>query len=94
MRRGSGLGARRGDYEAKRDTGIPGLPELDKTRDGSVRFSAFYDTRDSVAYPTRGSFLTSRYVQSEDWSGGEFDYRLVEAFRVIQLPGNHHLRAN
>ena len=46
----------------------------------AYQLRAFYDTRDSVALPTRGSFLTSRYVASDDALGGEFDYTLVEGF--------------
>ena len=73
------IGARRGEYEATIDTGIPGLPELDKTRDGSVRFTAFYDTRDALALPTRGVFLETRYILSDDRFDGERDYELTEA---------------
>ena len=43
------------------------------------QFRVFLDTRNSVALPTRGAFLTSRYVDSDDALGGEFDYSLVEA---------------
>ena len=47
--------------------------------DTNVQLRAVYDTRDSVALPTRGSFLNARYVRSADWFGGEQDYEIVEA---------------
>jgi NTE family protein len=73
------VGVRHGEYEAKLDTGIPGLPELEKTRDGSLRLQAFYDTRDAVALPTRGVYLEARHIQSDDRLGGEQSYELFEA---------------
>jgi NTE family protein len=74
------LGMRNGWHEATVDTGVPALPELDKTKDTSYQFRVFFDTRNSVALPTRGAFLTSRYVDSDDALGGEFDYSLIEGF--------------
>jgi NTE family protein len=73
------LGVRSGEHEAKLDTGIPGLPEAPRTADTTVQFRALYDTRDSIALPTRGSFLNARYVQSTEWFGGVEDYSLFEA---------------
>ncbi len=73
------LGLRRSEYEARIDTGIPGLPEAPRTPDTSLQVRAVYDTRDSVALPTRGTFLNARYVSSEDWFGGKENYELVEA---------------
>ena len=74
------LGMRNGWHEATVDTGVPALPELERTEDTSYQVRAFFDTRDSVALPTHGAFLTSRYVDSDDALGGEFDYSLVEGF--------------
>jgi NTE family protein len=74
------IGARNGTHEAERDTGALTLPEFERTTDSTLQARAFYDTRDTAAYPTRGSFMTSRYVKSGDWSGGEFDYTLLEGF--------------
>jgi NTE family protein len=72
------LGLRNGSHEAEVDTGVPALPELERTTDTSYQLRAFFDTRNSVALPTRGAVLTSRYVDSDDALGGEFDYSLVE----------------
>jgi NTE family protein len=72
------LGFRNGSHEAMVDTGVPALPELERTTDTSYQLRAFFDTRNSVALPTHGAFLTSRYVDSDDALGGEFDYSLVE----------------
>jgi NTE family protein len=72
------LGVRNGSHEALVDTGVAALPELERTTDTSYQFRAFFDTRNSVALPTHGAFLTSRYVDSDDALGGEFDYSLVE----------------
>jgi NTE family protein len=74
------LGFRNGWHEAGVDTGVPALPELDRTEDTSYQFRVFVDTRNSVALPTSGVFLTSRYVDSDDALGGEFDYSLAEGF--------------
>jgi NTE family protein len=72
------LGLRNGSHEAAVDTGVPALPELERTTDTSYQLRAFFDTRNSVALPTHGAFLTSRYVDSDDALGGEFDYSLIE----------------
>jgi NTE family protein len=72
------LGMRNGWHEAEVDTGVPALPELDRTTDTSYQLRAFFDTRNSVALPTHGAILTSRYVDSDDALGGEFDYSLIE----------------
>jgi NTE family protein len=72
------LGLRNGSHEATVDTGVSSLPELERTTDTSYQLRAFFDTRNSVALPTHGAFLTSRYVDSDDSLGGEFDYSLVE----------------
>jgi NTE family protein len=74
------LGMRNGWHEASLDTGVPALPQLERTEDTSYQFRVFFDTRNSVALPTHGAFLTSRYVDSDDALGGEFDYSLIEAF--------------
>ena len=72
------LGMRNGWHSAEVDTGVPALPELDRTTDTSYQLRAFFDTRNSVALPTHGAVLTSRYVDSDDALGGEFDYSLIE----------------
>ena len=74
------LGMRNGWHEATVDTGVPALPELERTEDTSYQLRVFFDTRDSVALPTHGALLTSRYVDSDDALGGEFDYSLAEGF--------------
>jgi NTE family protein len=74
------LGLRNGSHEAEVDTGVPALPELERTTDTSYQLRAFFDTRNSVALPTRGAVLTSRYVDSDDALDGEFDYSLIEGF--------------
>jgi outer membrane protein assembly factor BamA len=72
------FGLRNGSHEAEIDTGIPALPELERTTDTSYQLRAFFDTRNSVALPTHGAVLTSRYVDSAHTLGGEFDYSLIE----------------
>ena len=74
------FGLRNGWHEATVDTGVPALPELARTTDTSYQIRAIVDTRNSVALPTHGAFLTSRYVDSADSLGGEFNYSLLEAF--------------
>ncbi len=48
------LGLRNGWHEATVDTGVPALPELERTTDTSYQLRAFFDTRNSVALPTQG----------------------------------------
>jgi NTE family protein len=72
------LGVRAGSHEASVDTGILALPELERTDDTTVQLRAIYDTRDSVALPTRGTLFNTRYAHSEDWFGGKFDYSVFE----------------
>jgi NTE family protein len=81
------VGIRKGWYDAQIDTGVPVLPEIDKTDDSSVQWRITYDTRDSVALPTSGSFMAIRYARSDDFFGGDEDYSVWEsvftkAFRV------------
>jgi NTE family protein len=71
-------GFRRRWTEVDLDTGIPGLPEVGRSPDTSLQLRALYDTRDSVDLPTKGTFLSTRYVHGEDWLDGEYDYDLIE----------------
>jgi len=72
------LGVRSGSQAAEVDTGAPVLPEFARTPDTAVELRALYDTRDTLALPTRGTFVNLRYAQSQDWFGGKFDYSLYE----------------
>jgi NTE family protein len=73
------LGFKHGWQSAKIETGIPGLPELDRLRDSSLQFRVAYDTRNVVALPTEGSFFALRYSHSEPWFSSDFDYSVAEA---------------
>jgi len=73
------LGVRSGSHEAMLDTGDPALAELERTPDSTVQLGAVFDTRDSAALATQGTFLKARYTHSEDWFGGKFDYSMFEA---------------
>src|SRR5262249_49270118 len=73
------LGVRTGSQEAELDTGAAALPEFARTPDTTVEVRALFDTRDTLALPTRGMFVNARYAHSEDWFGGQFDYSLFEA---------------
>jgi NTE family protein len=79
-------GLRRGWFEARRDTGLPGLPELDPQADTSFQFRATYDTRDSVGVPTQGTFMSTRYAHGDDRFGGERDYDLIEGVVSQSFP--------
>jgi NTE family protein len=71
------FGLRHGWEEGKLDTGFI-FPDFPQTTNTSLRLQGTYDTRDSVALPTRGSFLNVRYVRSDDWLDGEFAYETLE----------------
>ncbi|HZF30732.1 MAG TPA: patatin-like phospholipase family protein [Gammaproteobacteria bacterium] len=87
------LGFRRGSYDATIDTGIPALPEIDRTNDASMQWRVSYDTRDSVALPTHGSFMAARYVRSGDWLGGDEHYSVIESVftKAMQVRGGDSL---
>lgn len=80
------LGLRRGQHEVDLDTGLSTFPEQDLLTDTSFRFHGTYDSRDSVALPTRGLFASTRYVHGDDGGAGEFDYDLIEG--VVQQAFN------
>lgn len=84
------LGLRHGWEEADLDTGLPGLPELARQSDTNLQLRAIYDTRNSVALPTRGSLLHARYIRSLSWFGSDLDYDLLEgvALHSWNLNGN------
>jgi NTE family protein len=80
------LGVRSGWLETEVDTGLAAFPTSDKETDSSLQLRLVYDTRNSVALPTSGSFLNVRLVSSDDWLGGEQDYGLVEGVLTKSFP--------
>jgi NTE family protein len=76
------IGVRSGRVEAKLRTGVPGLPEVDWLTDTRAQFQFTYDSRDVVELPTSGMFVNLRYLDSQDWFGGEQDYRIAEGIIV------------
>ena len=43
---------------------------------------ALFDTRDTLALPTRGTVVNAHYAHSESWFGGQFDYSLFKALVI------------
>ena len=84
------LGLRHGWERAELDTGPSDLPNLDRQSDAALQYRFIYDTRDSVALPTKGSFFNGRYLESRSWLGGELDYSLWEAVleQAFEFHGN------
>jgi NTE family protein len=80
------LGVRSGWFETEVDTGPTILPETDRETDSSAQLRLVYDTRNSVALPTSGTFLNARLVSSDDWLGGEQDYDLIEGVVTKSFP--------
>ena len=80
------MGVRLGQFKTDLDTGSPLLPQSSWTDDSSVQLRAVYDTRNSVALPTSGTFLNARLVSSDDWLGGDQDYGLVEGVITKSYP--------
>jgi NTE family protein len=72
------VGVRSGRVDARLRTGTPDLPESDWLTDTRTQFEFTYDSRDVVELPTRGVFVNLRYLDSQDWFGGEQDYRIAE----------------
>jgi outer membrane protein assembly factor BamA len=71
-------GIRSGRVEANLRTGLPGLPEADWQNDTRLQFRFIYDSRDVAELPTHGVFVNLRYLDSQNWFGGEQDYRMAE----------------
>jgi NTE family protein len=84
------VGLRFGEEQADLDTGLPGLPELDRQSDTSIQLNAVYDTRDAITLATGGTLLHARYVHSQSWFGSELDYKVVEAvfLKAFEFRGN------
>ncbi len=80
------IGVRSGWFEPDRDTGATILPDGERERDSSLQLRVVYDTRDSVALPTSGTFLNARLASSGSWLGGEQDYGLVEGVFTKSYP--------
>ncbi|MEO7385456.1 MAG: BamA/TamA family outer membrane protein, partial [Gammaproteobacteria bacterium] len=80
------IGVRSGWLKAERDTGPTILPELDREVDSSVQMRVVYDTRNSAAMPTSGTFLNARLASSGSWLGGEQDYSLAEGVITKSFP--------
>jgi NTE family protein len=73
------VGLRSGWLESKVDTGTVLLPELDATRETALVAGFVFDTRDSAALATRGTYINLRYLNAAEMLGGEVDYSLGEA---------------
>jgi NTE family protein len=80
------LGVRSGWFDVELDTGPSVLPESDRETDASLQVRAIYDTRNSVALPTSGTFLNARLVSSGSGLGGEQDYGLAEGVITRSFP--------
>ncbi len=85
------LGVRSGSKGAELDTGAAALPEFARTPDTTVEVRALFDTRDTLALPTRGTLVNLHYAHSESWFGGEFDYSLFEGLvaRAFSVRGGN-----
>jgi NTE family protein len=79
-------GIRRGRIEADREAGSPLLPEDFSSTDSNVILNLVYDTRDSIALPTSGTFLNARYVDSGSWLSGDENYEILEGVVTRSFP--------
>jgi NTE family protein len=80
------LGVRSGWFDTELDTGPPILEQGDREADTSLQLRAVYDTRNSVALPTSGTFVNARLVSSGSGFGGEQDYGLAEGVITKSFP--------
>jgi NTE family protein len=80
------LGVRSGWFDTEVDTGPTFLPEENDAGDSSLQLRLVYDTRNSVALPTSGTFLNARLVSSGSWLGGDQDYGLAEGVFTKSFP--------
>lgn len=72
-------GARWGLHEFAPDIGTVDIVSLDTRRDANLAFGAIYDTRDTAALPSSGSYAALELSSSGEWLGGEQSYEVIEA---------------
>ena len=67
---------------------------LDWTRESDLVFKAIYDTRDSVALPTRGAMLLGRYITPDPgWAASSPTRRRCACREGLPVPGRHAVPA-
>jgi NTE family protein len=72
--------------KASLETGNTGFPEVDTTREARLVLDALYDTRNTVALPTDGSYAHLRYTDSGSALGASGSYAMVEGLVATALP--------
>ncbi len=83
-------GIQSGWIDAKLDTGLSLLPDLDKENDSNIFIGGIFDTRDNVGLPTSGSYMNVSFRDSGSWLSGEQEYTMAEGVitHAIPLRGN------
>jgi NTE family protein len=79
-------GLQSGWIDAKRDTGLSLLPDLDKENDSNVFVSGIVDTRDNVGLPTSGTYMNVNFRDSGSWLSGEQEYTMAEGVITSAFP--------
>jgi len=67
-----------GNTKSSLETGLPFFPE-NRTNNGAYRIQLKFDQLDSPYFPSRGGFLSARYVYGRKHLGDDEDYRSVDS---------------
>ena len=73
------------ERRAEAQTGLSQLPEID-TRDAGLTVSAFYDSRNTDAFATKGVAAAIEYLYTDDALGGDREWERIEAGVRTAIP--------
>jgi outer membrane protein assembly factor BamA len=77
------------ERRAEAQTGLSQLPEID-TRDTGLAVSAFYDSRNTGGFATKGVAAAIEYLYADDALGGDRDWERIEAGVRTAIPVGKH----
>ena len=77
------------ERRAEAQTGLSQLPEID-TRDAGLAVSAFYDSRNTDAFATKGVAAAIEYLYTDDALGGDREWERIEAGVRTAIPVGKH----
>ena len=77
------------ERRAEAQTGLSQLPEID-TRDAGLAVSAFYDSRNTDTFATKGIAAAIEYLYTDDALGGDREWERIEAGVRTAIPMGKH----
>ena len=77
------------ERRAEAQTGLAQLPEID-TRDAGLAVSAFYDSRNTDAFATKGVSAAIEYLYTDEGLGADREWERIEAGVRTAIPVGKH----